>query len=51
MVTELISMFNHTEMFLLLAQNLSEAEVFTKVEINTLSKLLDETKVYIKMKY
>ncbi|VDK63329.1 unnamed protein product [Onchocerca ochengi] len=46
-VTELISMFNHTEMFLLLAQNLSEAEVFTKVEINTLSKLLDETKDWL----
>lgn len=45
MVTELNAMFNHTEMFLLLAQNLTETEVFTEVEINTLSKLLDETKV------
>ncbi|VDP12457.1 unnamed protein product [Onchocerca flexuosa] len=46
-VAELISMFNHTEIFLLLAQNLSETEVFTKVEINTLSKLLDETKDWL----
>ncbi|MCP9266037.1 alpha-1,2-Mannosidase [Dirofilaria immitis] len=30
MVAELISMFNHTEIFLLLAQNLSKADVFTE---------------------
>uniref|UniRef100_A0A915PYM9 Hypoxia up-regulated protein 1 n=1 Tax=Setaria digitata TaxID=48799 RepID=A0A915PYM9_9BILA len=49
-VAELISMFNHTEIFLLLAQNLSEAEVFTEVEINTLRKLLDETKDWLTQK-
>ncbi|KAM3726346.1 Hypoxia up-regulated protein [Dirofilaria immitis] len=47
MVAELISMFNHTEIFLLLAQNLSKADVFTEVEINTLNKLLDETKDWL----
>uniref|UniRef100_A0A0R3S038 Hypoxia up-regulated protein 1 n=1 Tax=Elaeophora elaphi TaxID=1147741 RepID=A0A0R3S038_9BILA len=50
MVTELISMFNHTEMFLLFAQNLTEAEVFTEVEINTLSNLLDGTKSWLAAK-
>ncbi|KAL3982116.1 Hsp70 family protein [Acanthocheilonema viteae] len=49
-VAELISMFNHTEMFLLLAQNLTEAEVFTEIEINTLSKLLDGTKNWLTAK-
>nr|CRZ25909.1 Bm5992 [Brugia malayi] len=49
-VAELISMFNHTEIFLHLAQNLTEAEVFTEVEINTLTKLLDETKDWLTTK-
>ncbi|VDK76001.1 unnamed protein product [Litomosoides sigmodontis] len=49
-VTELNAMFNHTEMFLLLAQNLTETEVFTEVEVNTLSKLLDETKDWLTAK-
>lgn len=44
-VAELMSMFNHTEIFLTLGKNLTESEVFTEVEISTLSKLLSETKV------
>ncbi|VDN06543.1 unnamed protein product [Thelazia callipaeda] len=47
-VADLISLFNHTEIFLLLAQNLSEStEIFTKVEINSLAKLLHETKDWL----
>uniref|UniRef100_A0A1I7VVQ1 Hypoxia up-regulated protein 1 n=1 Tax=Loa loa TaxID=7209 RepID=A0A1I7VVQ1_LOALO len=49
-VGELISMFNHTEIFLHLAQNLTEAEVFTEVEINTLKNLLDGTRDWLTAK-
>uniref|UniRef100_A0A183DDQ5 Zinc finger, CCHC-type n=1 Tax=Gongylonema pulchrum TaxID=637853 RepID=A0A183DDQ5_9BILA len=46
-VAELISLFNRTEIFLSLAPNLTESEVFTEVEMDTLSKLLNKTKDWL----
>lgn len=46
MTAELLSLFNHSEIFVVLGRNLTDSGVFTEVEISTLEKVLNETKVY-----
>lgn len=45
-VSELLSLFNHTELFLKMSENLTAANVFSEVEITTLNKAFNETKIW-----
>ncbi|VDD87993.1 unnamed protein product [Enterobius vermicularis] len=46
MTAELLSLFNHSEIFVVLGRNLTDSGVFTEVEISTLEKVLNETKIW-----
>ncbi|MFH4978884.1 hypothetical protein AB6A40_005593 [Gnathostoma spinigerum] len=43
-VAELLSLFNHSELFLALSKNLTDSGIFTEVEISTLENVLNSTK-------
>ncbi|VDM23372.1 unnamed protein product [Toxocara canis] len=45
-VADLLSLFNHTEMFLTLSENLTAVEIFSETEITTLKKVFNETKTW-----
>uniref|UniRef100_A0A915BBA6 Hypoxia up-regulated protein 1 n=2 Tax=Parascaris univalens TaxID=6257 RepID=A0A915BBA6_PARUN len=45
-VADLLSLFNHTETFLALSENFTAIELFTEVEIATLKRVFNETKVW-----
>lgn len=49
-IADLLSLFNHSEIFVVLGKNLTESGMFTEVEISTLEKVLDEVKTWWKEK-